>query len=135
MKLNLTCVFLANFYFLSLSLGADESLKNTQKLLNDPKARQEVIKKDAKAKEIDDQVKALAGSDSNAEEIYGLSSEIMENLVKETGGDPVKMQKLIEEAGKDPETFAKRFSKEQQAKLKAISKKVPGGKERSKTVP
>ncbi|MBI2605332.1 MAG: hypothetical protein HYW49_04550 [Deltaproteobacteria bacterium] len=50
---------------------------------------------------------------------------MMENLVKESGGDPEKMRTLIEEAKKNPSAFAARFSPAQKAKLNAVAEKIP----------
>ncbi len=108
--------------------ASQDALQETQKYLKDSTQRQQKINEDPRAKEVDQKIKALAGSDEAAQEIYGLSSDIMGLLMQETGGDPVKMQKLLEEASKNPAAFAKRFSPEQQKKLKEISKKTPAAK-------
>lgn len=105
--------------------ASQEALLKTQQLLRDAKLREKAVGADLKAKDMDARVREFAGSDEAAQDIYSLSAELMENVVKESGGDPEKMQKLIEEAKKNPSAFAARFSPEQKAKLKAIAEKIP----------
>lgn len=125
-KLVLSCILcICGFVF---QVGADdlspvdqEALEDTKALLNDPKRLEEVKSKNDKANSVDKNIDALGFSAQEKKEIYGLSSEIFEQLVKETNGDPEKMKKLLSEAMKDPAGFAKKWSPEQKAKLKAIS--------------
>ena len=102
-----------------------EALQQTKHLLKNPSARQKAADRDPKAKDADNKVSALAGSTENKEEIYDLASQLMEKIVKETNGDPEKMQKLMLEAQSNPEAFYKKyFNKDQQAKVRGIATKI-----------
>src|SRR5690606_11502919 len=76
-----------------LDAASRQGLADTQKLLADPKLRQEAISKDPNAAKVDQNVPAVMGNPANAEEAYAISSEIMAELVQQTGGDPEKLQK------------------------------------------
>src|SRR4051812_37194949 len=82
-----------------LDSASEEALRKTQGMLKDPKQRAEVLANDPKAKDMDAKVNGVAGgSESLKNEIYTLSADIFEQLTKEAGGDPEKMQKLLVEA-------------------------------------
>ena len=108
-----------------MDAASQQALVQTQQLLKDPKARKEAMAKDPKAKATDENVKRVAGSEENSEEMYDLSADIMETITKQANGDPEKMQNLVMDALKDPAAFAARFSPAQKAKLKAIAEKAP----------
>ncbi|MBI2607108.1 MAG: hypothetical protein HYW49_13620 [Deltaproteobacteria bacterium] len=108
-----------------LDPASQEALLKTQQLMRDAKLRQSAVGSDPKAKDMDSKVRDFAGSDENTQEIYSLGADVMENLVKESGGDPEKMQKLLDEAKKNPSAFAARFSPAQKAKLNAVAEKIP----------
>lgn len=105
--------------------ASQEALQKTQEMLQDPKERNKAIQKDANAVAADQQVRSLAGSDKNTQEIYGLSSDILGDLAKQANGDPNKMLELIEKAKKDPEAFGKTLTPEQKRKLHELSTQIP----------
>src|SRR3954471_101737 len=118
-----------------LDPASKEGLSKTQEVLRDPKKRQEAIKGDKKAEEADARVQRLSGSPENTQKMYEISADIMENITKQSGGDPQKMQKLLEEAQKDPEAFYKSLTPEQRGQIQKLSgeispqpqaKKAPG---------
>ncbi len=99
-----------------------QGLDDTKTLLKDKKQRDDFIKTDKKAQEVDAKVDALAGSSKNKEEIYGISAEVMEKLTVETGGDPAKMQKILDEAMKNPEAFYnKYFDDKAKARVRGVA--------------
>ncbi len=113
-------LFLSVILFVSLNVSAEEldkasqeALEKTVEVLKDPKKQKDNKKLDS-----------LGLSAAQKKEVYGLSAEIFEQIVKETGGDATKMKKILEDAMKDPESFAKRWTPEQKAKLKGLSSEV-----------
>lgn len=114
--------------FLSLTAHAQldqhqrKGLDDTKNLLKDQRQRDEFIKSDKKAQEVDAKVDALAGSSKNKEEIYGISAEVMEKLTVETNGDPEKMQMILNEAMKNPEAFYnKYFDEKSKARVRGVA--------------
>ena len=104
-----------------LDKASKEALDQTVDLLNDPQKIEEAKKSDPKAKQADKTLDSLGFSASEKSEVYGLSSQIFEQIVKEANGDPAKMQKILMDAMKDPEAFAKKWTPEQKAKLKKLT--------------
>jgi hypothetical protein len=107
-----------------LDSASRQALDETRQVLKDKNAREKEINKDSRAQYVDKQVKSLGGNAENAESIYGLSADVMEELVKKTGGDPVKMMEILEKAKKDPEGFAKSLSPSTQSKIRGLAGKV-----------
>jgi hypothetical protein len=126
MKTLIVCLILLQAVNAHAKLDASEEqgLSDTQSLLKSSSKRNEYFKKNKDAQQTDDKVSALAGSKENKEEIYDLSSQIMETITRESNGDAGKMQQLLNEAQKNPQAFYDRyFSAEQKAKLKKIAEK------------
>lgn len=117
-KKTMTCLILI---FASLTLNAQtqsqglgvherKGLDDTKSLLKDKQQRDDYIKTDKKAQDIDNKVNALTGGDgAHKEEIYGISAEVMEKLTVETNGDPEKMKKILEDAMRNPEAFYNQY--------------------------
>lgn len=101
--------------------ATQQALQQTQQMLRDARLRDEAVQKDPQARAAHETARKAAGSEQNLNAMYDLSADVMETVNKESGGDPVKMQKLMNEASKNPEGFAKRFTPAQRAKLKAIA--------------
>ncbi len=127
----MTCFFFVFLFFNAVAFESSEldsasqkALDETQQLLKDKSARENEIGKDSRTQYVDKQVKSIAGSSENTEAIYGLSSDVMEELVKKTGGDTTKMMEILDKAKNDPEGFAKSLSPETQAKLRGLAGKV-----------
>jgi hypothetical protein len=121
------CLILNHSFALAQDLGAHESqgLKDTKTFLHSPEQRKEFINKDKAAKEIDDKVSALAGSSKNKEELYGISSEVLEKLVQETKGDPQKMQQILQEAQTNPQKFyEKYFDENAKARVRGVASDI-----------
>jgi len=113
-------------FFVVASAGADEkALQNTQDMLRDQQGRAAEIQRSERARQVDQGVRNLAGSQQNTDDIYGLAADVFANITKEAGGDPEKMQKLLNEAQKNPAAFAEKWTPEQKAKLKDIGTKIP----------
>lgn len=99
-----------------------EALKRTQELLKNANQREKYYKDNETARVTDDEVKKLAGQDSDL--IYSLSSEIFEELIKKTNGDYTQLNRIIEEARKSPASFFDSLSSKSKAQIKRAGEKL-----------
>ena len=100
---------------------SDDPLAQTQALLKDQNQRQKVI-------QADDNVKNLGLSSASQEELYGLSGDILETMVQNTGGDPEKLNAKVEQYMRDPSSLKKDLSPEQAKKIHELSEELPQAK-------
>lgn len=110
-----------------LDKDQEAGLQQTRQMLENSQERQAVIDKDANMKKTDQQVRSLAGE--NTDDVYRLSSQIMERITHEANGDPTKLQQLMEKAQSNPEAFANSLSPDEKAKLQDLSKRVAPNKQ------
>lgn len=118
------CLILSQYQVFAQELGAHEKkgLEDTKSFLHSPEQRKEFIDKNKAAKDVDDKVSALAGSSKNKEDMYGISSEVLEKLVNETKGDPQKMQLILQEAQSNPQKFyEKYFDENAKARVRGVA--------------
>jgi hypothetical protein len=109
----------------ALEAADQKALQETQDFMKNKSEREAFVNKDGAAKKADDFLKTLVGGDSQlTEETYALAAEVFEMLVRESQGDGKKMQEALERFARDPASFAGKWSPEQQAKLKALAKKI-----------
>jgi hypothetical protein len=111
----------------SHGLDADQQkgLDQTVNLLKSPQDRQKAIEHSDAAKDVDNKTSALAGSKKNKDEIYGISANVFEKVVKESNGDPEKMQRLMNEATANPEAFFnKYFGDGDKAKVRELATQI-----------
>jgi hypothetical protein len=115
----------------SLSARADEldaasatALEETRALLGNPEARKAATAEDPKAKAADQGLKSLGLNGADQESVYGISSEILEKWVRETGGDPTKLNTRIQDLMRNPAAFEKELTPEQLAKIRRLSEGV-----------
>lgn len=109
-----------------LDAASIEALTKTQELLTTPALRDGAVQKNQGAQLVDTQVKSLGGNSANVDSIYGLSSDIFEDLVKETHGDPVKLQEFLTRAKDDPKGFAEHLSEKNKRALRDVAGKIGG---------
>lgn len=114
------CMFVGSYSFAELKSDDADSLQKTQNLLKDKAAREAFIKENPEAQQHVNQMNSLGMSANQQNEIYGVSSEIFAQLIKENNGDSVAVSKMLLEAQKNPEAFYKSLSPESQAKIKAM---------------
>jgi len=65
-----------------------------------------------------------AGNAHDKQELYNISADIMPLLVRQAGGDPVKMQNLMLKAQTDPESFLNSLSPGLKEKIKNIANEL-----------
>jgi hypothetical protein len=103
------------------------ALAQTMQMLQTPDKRNEVIAKDPAAKQVDDRVRSLAGTEENQEAIYEFAAEVFQGLLEETNGNVELAMKKLEEM-KNPEVFAARLTPSQKTKLQKLSERMPASK-------
>jgi hypothetical protein len=105
--------------------ASTSALLLTQKMLQDPGLRNKAIGESSSAQTVDAQVKSLTGNPQATEELYKISGQVLEDLVKETGGDPVKMMQIMNQATSDPKGFfANHISEANKASIHDMSTQI-----------
>lgn len=132
---SIVCLFVTSG---ALAQAETDALAQAQAILKDKAAREEILKKDPKARQADDfATKAAGGDASSKEEMYGISADIMAQLVKDGKQDPAQMQEILKKALENPEAFKKSLSPEIQARIDGVVKRtealraVNGSKDKS----
>jgi hypothetical protein len=129
MKQSILCTcFVFAFAISANAAGPDaasvSALTDTQNMLQTPAQRNKVISNNPTAQTVDSQVKALTGNDQTANELYTISGKVLEDLVKETGGDPVKMMEIMNKAQTNPESLMDHLSPENKAAIHSVSQTI-----------
>jgi len=101
-----------------------KALQQTQALLTNPAERQKAVKTTPDAKRVDDAVNEMAGGKPVSNDVYSLAADVFANMVKQSNGDPVKMQEALEKFQKDPASFANGWTPEQKKKLRDLAGKL-----------
>ena len=136
----LVFVLISSFSFSNKAIAqtdqaSDKALNDTQDLLRDKSKREELMKKDSKAREADSKVNAVTGGDSvNNQKLYDISADIMPSLMQTVGNDPTKAMELLQKAQTDPEGFYKSLPPEVRAKIRGVAGDIES-KEASKKSP
>ncbi len=108
-----------------LDSASDEALQNTQKFLVNKEEREIFKGTDPSLKKIDKDLEKLVGDKGQKEEVYKATAKILEDLARETGGDPEKMLQIMEQAQKDPKAFyLKHLSKENKKAIRGIAEDI-----------
>jgi hypothetical protein len=107
-----------------LDPASQDALDKTLQILLDPQARSGELAKNSQGAAVDQQVRALAGSDALAQELYAVAGEVLRELAQVSGGDPQKMLQAVERARTDPAGFAAMLSPATLQRLRDLSVKV-----------
>lgn len=108
----------------SLENTSQDALLKTLETLTQPQLRNQAIQQNPNAQLIDQQVKTLAGSEANTQQVYELAAEIFQTLTENAGGDPHKILTTLENAKNNPKLLFDLLTPAQKAKLKNISQKI-----------
>ena len=116
-----------------LDSNAQESLQETQKILTNPMLRNKSVQdlNTPASKDALNNAHKLGDATGQTEALFQLSSQVFEQMVKESNGDSAKLEKMMPEAQKNPEKFFNSWSPEQKAKVSEIANKI----ENKKAVP
>ena len=108
----------------ALDPASQDALNKTLQILLDPNARAGEIAKNSQGTAVDQQVRALAGSEALTQESYTVAGQVLTELVQSTGGDSKKMLDAVERAKTDPTGFAAMLSPATQQRLRELSVKL-----------
>jgi len=108
----------------ALDPASQDALDKTLRILLDPNARVGELAKSSQGNAIDQQVRALAGSDALTQEFYTVAGQVLTELVQNTGGDTQKLLQAVDRAKTDPAGFAAMLSPATQQRLRELSVKL-----------
>jgi hypothetical protein len=117
----------------SLDAASQEALKNTKELLRNQNLRNESMKNDPKARELDANLNKYFGGDT--EKLYDMSADLMDRLVNESGGDSIKMQELVQGYAKNPAALLKSLTPSQQSQIRGIASEIESKNANKSAVP
>ena len=107
-----------------LDPSSQDALNKTLQILLDPNARAGELAKNSQGTAVDQQVRALAGSEALTQEFYAVAGQVLTELAQSTGGDAQKMLQAVERAKTDPTGFAAMLSPATQQRLRDLSVKL-----------
>jgi len=108
----------------SLDPASQDALDKTLRILLDPAARSDEVSRSSQGAAVDQQVRALAGSEALTQEVYALAGQVLSELVQSTGGDAQKMLQALDRAKTDPAGFAAFLSPATQQRLRELAVKL-----------
>ena len=108
----------------ALDPTATEALAATLRMLLDPAQRAAALAGNAQAGQIDQQIRALTGSEALTQEFYALAADIFQELTQGSGGDPAKMTEALARGSTDPSGFAAVLSPRTLERLRQLSVKI-----------
>jgi hypothetical protein len=108
----------------TLDPASQDALDKTLQILLDPLARSGELLKSPQGAAADQHVRALAGSDAMAQELYRIAGDVLKELAQSTGGDPQKMLEALDRARTDPAAFASMLSPATRERLRDLSVKI-----------
>ena len=100
------------------------ALEQTQKSMLDQNTRQKYLNENPAAMNAHKNAEALAGSEANVQEMYKVSSQIMQQLMTESGGDADKVQQLLEQAKQNPAAFLESLNKSNQGLIRKLANDI-----------
>jgi len=103
---------------------SQDALNQTLQILLDPNARAAELAKNPQGATVDQQVRALTGSDALTQEFYAVAAQVLSELAQNTGGDAQKMLQVVERAKNDPAGFAAMLSPSTQQRLRELAVKL-----------
>jgi hypothetical protein len=103
---------------------SEDALGQTLQILLDPNARAAELAKNPQGATVDQQVRALTGSDALTQEFYAVAGQVLGELTQNSGGDAQKMLQAVERAKADPAGFAAMLSPATQQRLRELAVKL-----------
>jgi hypothetical protein len=107
-----------------LDPSSQDALNQTLQILLDPSARGAELAKNPQGATVDQQVRALTGSDALTQEFYAVAGQVLSELTQNSGGDAQKMLQAVERAKADPAGFAAMLSPQTQQRLRDLAVKL-----------
>jgi len=103
---------------------SQDALGQTLQIMLDPDARAAELAKNPQGATVDQQVRALTGSDALTQEFYAVAGQVLTELTQNSGGDAQKMLQAVERAKADPAGFAAMLSPATQQRLRELAVKL-----------
>ncbi len=103
---------------------SQDALGQTLQIMLDPNARAAELAKNPQGATVDQQVRALTGSDALTQEFYAVAGQVLTELTQNSGGDAQKMLQAVERAKADPAGFAAMLSPATQQRLRELAVKL-----------
>jgi len=103
---------------------SQDALGQTLQIMLDANARAAELAKNPQGATVDQQVRALTGSDALTQEFYALAGQVLSELTQNSGGDAQKMLQAVERAKADPAGFAAMLSPQTQQRLRDLAVKL-----------
>jgi hypothetical protein len=103
---------------------SQDALNQTLQILLDPDARAAELARNPQGATVDQQVRALTGSDALTQEFYAVAAQVLGELAQNSGGDAQKMLQAVERAKSDPAGFAAMLSPATQQRLRDLAVKL-----------
>ena len=107
-----------------LDQASEDALKDTKKLLTTPAERAKAIKGNQQAEEANRKAESIGGSPQNTQQIYNISADVFDKMIRDSGGDSTKVQEQLLKAQGNPEAFFKNLSPEQRAAIEKLAKDI-----------
>jgi hypothetical protein len=107
-----------------LDPASQEASEQTSALLQTESTRNAAISASPEATKNHQDLTKLAGSRENVNAVYGLSANIFDKMVKDSGGNGALMQYWMEQAQKNPESFFNNLTAEQRRNLEALAHQI-----------
>lgn len=123
-------IFAVVFVFGVFASGEEDpavasALKDTKDLLKNKSQREELFKKDERAKTANSQVDSVTGGNAaQSQQIYDISSDAFSSVMQNVGNDPNKAMELLQKAQGNPEAFFKSLPPEVQAKIRGVASDI-----------
>lgn len=106
--------------------ATQQALRETQQLLTNPTERTKALSTDPKAQAHDAKTRAVLGN--NTEGAYQISSQLMETLVQQSGGDAGKMQELVNKLMANPQSLEQYLTPAQREQIRKMASDVEAKK-------
>lgn len=123
-------VFITNLAYGNFAFGydskADTSLTQTQDLLRNKNLRNNAVNSSQSAKDAHQKALNLLKTDENVDKAYNMAAQMMEQIMKEASGDPMKAQEILQKGLADPSGLADRMPAQFKEMLKEVGGSVEG---------
>lgn len=117
----------------TLDGNSQAALEDTKDLLRNKDRRAEYFKENPQAKSAETKLQAISDNPEHMNEVYDISADVMDSIVKETGGDVGKMQEILMKAVQNPKAFHHRMTPAQKARIRALAGEIESQKVQSGT--
>lgn len=105
--------------------AAEAAVKQTQADLRDESKRQQILKNNPEGQQADAKLDSLVmGNSAVKNQMYDLSADLLDVLMKHAGNDPAKLQEALMKIQSNPEAFVKSLPPELRKKFDGIVRQV-----------